>query len=131
MENQCASVTCRPHIILVGSHADILKEVNPKDKVKSIYSTLDTKCFTNMEYIGFVAMNCQLHESTGMSDLHRLLIKSCQKLRIKEPITFNAHCFLVYLIDKFNVIAVTIKTVSEAIKKSAVQRSIRVPSHKF
>ena len=116
LENQCASVTCRPHIILIGSHADALKEVNPKDKVKSIFSTLDTKCFTNMEYIGFVAMNCQFHESTGMSDLRRLLIKSCQKLRIKEPITFNAHCFLVHLIDKFiNVTAVTIKTVSETI----------------
>ena len=117
LENQCASVTCRPHIILVGSHADALKEVNPKDKVKSIISTLDTKCFTNMECIGSVAMNCQLHESTGMNDLRRLLIKSCQELRIKEPITFNAHCFLIYLIDKFiNVTAVTIKNVSETIK---------------
>ena len=116
LENQCASVTCKPHIILIGSHADTLKGVNPKDKIKTIIATLDAKCFTNMEYIGFVAMNCQLHESTGMSDLRRLLIKSCQELRIKEPITFNAHCFLVYLIDKFiNVTAVTIKTVSETI----------------
>ena len=125
LENQCASVTCRPHIILVGSHADALKEVNPKDKVKSIFSTLDTKCFTNMEYIGFVAMNCQLHESTGMSDLRRLVIKSCQELRIKEPITFNAHCFLVYLIDKFiNVTPVTIKTVSETINNQQSKEGI-------
>ena len=32
LENQCASVSCKPHIILVGSHADILKGVNPKDR---------------------------------------------------------------------------------------------------
>ena len=125
LENQCASVTCRPHIILVGSYADALKEVNPKDKVKIIISTLDAKCFTNMKYIGSVAMNCQLHESTGMSDLRRLLIKSCQKLRIKEPITFNAHCFLVYLIDKFmNVTAVTIKTVSETINNQQSKEGV-------
>ena len=69
-----------------------------------------------MEYTGFVAMNCQFHELTGMSDLRRLLIKSCQKLRIHEPITFNAHCFLIYLIDKFiDLTAVTIKTVSKTI----------------
>ena len=69
-----------------------------------------------MEYVGFVAMNCQFHALTGMSDLCHLLIKSCQELRIHEPITFNAHCFLVYLIDKFiNLTAVTIKTVSETI----------------
>ena len=69
-----------------------------------------------MEYIGFVAMNCRFHESTGMSDLRRLLITSCQALRIREPITFNAHCFLVYLLDKFrNITAVTINNVSELI----------------
>ena len=84
--------------------------------MKSIISTLDTKCFTNMECIGFVAMNCQFHESTGMSDLRRLLIKSCQALRIREPITFNAHCFLIHLIENFiNHKAVTIKTVSATI----------------
>ena len=125
LENQCASVTCRPHIILIGSHADALKGVNPDDKVKSIISTLVTKSFTNMEYIGFVAMNCQFHESIGMNDLRRLLIKSCQQLRIIEPITFNAHCFLVYLIDKFiNVTAVTIKTFSETINNQQSKEGV-------
>jgi ankyrin repeat protein/signal recognition particle receptor subunit beta len=125
LENQCASVTCRPHIILVGSHADALKGANPKDKVKTIMSTLDTKCFTNMEYIGFVAMNCQFHESTGMSELRHLLIKSCQELRMHEPITFNAHCFLIYLLDKFiNLTAVTIRTVSETIKNEPPKEGV-------
>ena len=125
LENQCASVTCRPHIILVGSHADALKEVNPKDKVNSIISTLDTKCFTNMVYIGFVAMNCKFHESTGMSDLRHLLIKSCQELRVYEPITFNAHCFLVYLIEKFiSFTAVTIRTVSESIRNQQSKEGV-------
>ena len=36
LENQCASVSCKPHIILVGSHADTLRGVNPKDKVKKL-----------------------------------------------------------------------------------------------
>ena len=125
LENQCASVTCRPHIILVGSHADALKGINPKDKVKSITSTINMKCFTNMEYIGFVTMNCQFHESTGMSDLRHLLIKSCQELRISEPITFNAHCFLVYLIEKFiSFTAVTIRTVSESIRNQQSKEGV-------
>jgi ankyrin repeat protein len=125
LENQCASVTCRPHIILVGSHADALKGVNPKDKVKTVSNMLDEKCFINIEYIGFVAMNCQFHESTGMSDLRRLLIKSCQELRIKEPITFNAHCFLVYLIDKFiNLTAVMIKTASATIENQQSKEGV-------
>ena len=113
LENQCASVSCKPHIILVGSHADALKGVNPKDKIKMI---TDSLYFINMEYVGFVAMNCQYHKSASMNDLRRLLTKSCEQLRIQEPITFNAHCFLVYLIHTFlELPAVTIKSISEKI----------------
>jgi ankyrin repeat protein len=114
LENHCASVSCKPHVILVGSHADTLKGVSPKDKISG---SLDTNYFTNMEYVDFVAMNCQYHESAGMKDLRHLLIKSCEQLRIQEPITFNAHCFLVYLIDTFiDLPAITIKTISDKIK---------------
>ena len=114
LENQCASVNCKPHIILVGSHADSLQSsgINAKNKIKAIIDSLDTTSFSNMELVGFVAMDCRYHESSGMSDLRRLLIKSCNELRINEPITFNAHCFLVYLIDTFkNSSAVTINTI--------------------
>ena len=125
LENQCASVSCKPHIILVGSHADTLKGVNSKDKVKTITDSLDTKYFTNMEYIGFVAMNCKYHESAGMNDLRHLLIESCEKLRIQEPITFNAHCFLVFLIDTFvDLPAVTIKVVSDSIKNHQTREGV-------
>ena len=125
LENQCASVSCQPHVILVGSHADTLRGINPKDKVKFIVDSLGTECFTNMEYIGFVAMDCQYHVSAGMSDLRQLLIKSCDKLRIQELITFNAHCFLVYLIDTFiNLPAVTIKTISEEIENQQMEEGI-------
>ena len=117
LENQCASASCQPHIILVGSHADALKGINPKDKVKLIVDSLNTECFTNMEYVGFIAMDCQYHESAGMNDLRHLLINSCESLRIQEPITFNAHCFLVFLIDTFmDQAAVTIKRIAESIE---------------
>ena len=125
LENQCASVSCRPHIILVGSHADALNRINPKDKVKIIVESLDTECFTNMECIGFVPMNCQYHESTGMNDLRHLLIKSCEKLRIQEPITFNAHCFLVFLIDTFvDQAAVAIEVISETIENQQSKEGV-------
>ena len=119
LENQCASVNCKPHVILVGSHADSLKSsgINAKDKIKAIVDSLDTKCFMNMKLVGFVAMDCQYHQSSGMSNLRSLLIKSCNELRIHEPITFNAHCFLVYLIDTFkNSSAVMINTIYKDIK---------------
>ena len=61
---------CKPHIILVGSHADYLKSsgINAKDKLKAIVSSLETKCFVNMKLVGFVAMDCQYHEPSGMHE---------------------------------------------------------------
>ena len=124
LENQCASVSCKPHVILVGSHVDVLKGVNPKNKVKMIVDFLKPKYFINMELLGFVAMNCRYHESAGMSDLRHLLTKSCNELRTNEPITFNAHCFLVYLIDTFtNLSAVTINTVYNNIENQQMSQT--------
>ena len=117
LENQCASVNCKPHIIIVGSHADSLRSngINAKNKLKAIVEFLkysDANSFINMELVGFVAMDCQFHVSSEMSDLRHLLIKSCNELRTQEPITFNAHCFLVYLLDTFkSSTAVTINTI--------------------
>ena len=120
LENQCTLVSCKPHLIIVGSHADTLKSkgVSPQEKVNTLVSLLGSNYFINLEFIGFISMDCQLHESAGMNDLRPLLVRSCSQLRIQEPITFNAHCFLVYLLETFKETpAVTISTIHEQIEK--------------
>ena len=121
LENQCTLVSCKPHLIIVGSHADTLKSEgeSPQEKVNALVSLLDPNYFINLNFMGFIPMDCQLHESTGMDDLRPLLVKSCSELRIQEPIAFNAHCFLVYLLETFKDIpAVTLGTVLQEIEKS-------------
>ena len=120
LENQCTLVSCKPHLIIVGSHADSLKSkgVSPQEKVNTLVSLLRPNYFINLEFIGFIPMDCHLHESTGMNDLRPLLVRSCSQLRIQEPITFNAHCFLVYLLETFKETpAVTIGTIHEQIEQ--------------
>ena len=120
MENQCTLVSCKPHLIIVGSHADTLKSKggSPQEKVNTLVSLLRPNYFINLEFIGFIPMDCQRHESTGMNDLRPLLVRSCSQLRIQEPITFNAHCFLVYLLETFkDTPAVTISAIHEQIEK--------------
>ena len=112
--NQCTLVTSKPHIIIVGSHADVLKAEgqDPNQKGHTIHSFCAVSLHFNLEYIGFVAMDCQYFESTGMSELRHYLKKSCEALRIPENISFNAHCFQVYLQNKHpDTAAVQIKHV--------------------
>ena len=68
LENQCTLVSCKPHLIIVGSHADTLKSkgVSPQEKVNTLVSLIGSNYFINLEFIGFIPMDCQLHESTGI-----------------------------------------------------------------
>ena len=103
LENQCTSVSSKPHFLVIGSHVDVLKSKgeNPKHKASFITSLLTTPQFASLEFTGFIAMDCQYADSAGMRQLHQALKTSCDSLRSQENINFNAHCFLVYLLDKF------------------------------
>ena len=120
LENQCTSVSSKPHFLVIGSHVDVLKSrgEDPKHKASFITSLLINPQFASLEFTGFVAMDCQYADSAGMRQLHQALKTSCDSLRSQENINFNAHCFLVYLLDKFReATALTLATIQAQIKE--------------
>ena len=119
LENQCTSVSNKPHFIIIGSHADILKSNGEDPKHKGNMLMAETiPQFASLEFAGFVAMDCQYADSVGMRELHQILKTSCESLRSQENIKFNAHCFLVYLLDKFGEsAALTLATIQARIKE--------------
>ena len=123
LENQSSLRTKKqPHVIIVGSHADILKSngENLKEREKVVESFFH---FESVNIVGFVAMDCQYSESSSMTRLRQYLTDSCKSLRITENIKFNAHCFLVYLIDTYKEVkAVTLDQILQRIghEKQAV-----------
>ena len=102
LENQCTSADSKPHVVIVGSHIDVLEArgEDPRDKT-TIVESLRSNHFKNLEYAGFVAINCQFPESAGMTDLRLCLKSSCDQLRRQETINFSAHCLQTFLINKF------------------------------
>ena len=99
LDNQCGSVSSKPHVIIIGSHADKLKEKgeDPSRKAACIESLNSSK----LHIAGFVSMDCQYAQSSGMNELHKLLSTSCSLLRVEEDLFFSAHCFHIYLLDRF------------------------------
>ena len=102
LENQCTTADSKPHVIIVGSHADVLvaRGEDPRGKAH-IVESLRSNHFTSLEYAGFVPMNCQYAASTGMNDLRVSLKNSCDQLRRQETINFSAHCLQTFLVNKF------------------------------
>ena len=131
LENQCTAANSKPHVIIVGSHADVLvaRGEDPISKTH-IVESLRSNHFTNLEYAGFVAMNCQYAASTGMSDLRVSLKNSCDQLRRQETINFSAHCLQTFLINKFqDQTALRISEVRDILLE--VQRSISSNLQRF
>ena len=131
LENQCTSVSSKPHFVVIGSHADVLKSrgEDPKHKGSFITSLLTTPHFPSLEVTGFVAMDCQYADSAGIRQLHHILKASCKILRSQESIDFNAHCFLVCVVDNFReATALTLGTIQAQIKTLADDIKSFVPS---
>ena len=59
VQNQCTNLTGKAHVIVVGSHADKVKESgeNPQDK-ESMFAPIIKK-FSRLEFIAFTPMDCR------------------------------------------------------------------------
>jgi ankyrin repeat protein len=119
VENQCSVISCTSHVFVIGSHADIVvsRGEDPQQKANEM-STSIKKIFQSsiVKYDGIYPMDCQYPESPGMSTLRYHLTEICKAVRIPERIPFNAHCFQVFLLDKFRVfVAVIVQDIQEKI----------------
>lgn len=121
IENQCTcdSNAGKPHVIIIGSHADVVQARGEDPKLKKHVVNGIVKevlASSSMEYVGFVAMNCCYGTSQGMRELRSFMKESCCSVR-SQTIGFRVHCFLVYLHDKFrDCIAVRLKLICKQLK---------------
>ena len=102
IDNQCP-IDPKPHIIIVGSHADEIESKGENAIAKSsILDSLEHRdAFRHFEFRGFIEINCCYSQSTSISELRKRLAKSCEAVRLKSKLSFNTHCFSIYLLDKF------------------------------
>ena len=102
IDNRCSSLHNKPHIIIIGSHADDVQSKEEKSRKSNIVASLQSAMeYPGLHFSRYITMNCCYGESYSMSDLRRLMEQSCKFLRSKVVSTFRSHCFFVYLIDKF------------------------------
>ena len=119
IDNQCP-IDPKPHIIVVGSHADEIKSNNLIAKVNIVDSLERRDAFTNFEFKGYIAINCCYFQSNSISQLRQKLTKSCEALRLKSKLSFSTHCFSIYLLDKFREFeAVKVKEVLIKVREVA------------
>ena len=98
------------HTIIVGSNIDKCR----KDEMRKIGSFLQKRVsnMPSMDYHDFIALDCRSHSSSDFTKLRRCLAKLCVIARNPKSLAFNAHCFQVYIMDKFKgKVAVSIREI--------------------
>ena len=101
VQNQCTKLRDKAHVIVVGSHADILREKNRDPWSKERIFAPILKKFPNFEFIAFIPMDCRYPDTDQMKQAKKLIQNSAAILRSPETISLNAHTFYIYLLDSF------------------------------
>ena len=102
LQNQVSSdrdESCKPHLLLIGSHADRLAS---KSELKRKEELITTSCssVSKLHVAGFLAVDCRHSESPSLAKLRRQIFEIQQSKQKDLVLTFHLHCFHIYLIQK-------------------------------
>ena len=103
IENQYASDDLKPHIIIVGSHADQVNAEDLRSKRALMKSLEDGGSFEKFQKAGdlFFTLDCRYAESSSLTKLRSTFSDVCKSLQRSQKTSFRNHWYLVYLLDKF------------------------------
>ena len=101
LENQGIPEDPKPHVVIVGSHADQVNSKDVQNKDSVVTCIVRSSAFSSFHFAGFVPMDCRYAESPSMTKLRQRLAESCSVMRIKAEISVNCHCLYIWLLDQF------------------------------
>ena len=121
--NQCGNMEGKAPLIVVGSHADLVKESIEVDRKNQIISQAVQK-YASFDFVTVIPMDCRYSNSDGMKLLRRSVGTTCNSLRSKLSVSLNSHMFLIYLIEKHSSeVALTLEKVQTELETSIQQQS--------
>ena len=113
LANQCTSVTTKPHVIIVGSHSDVVRSRGEDPTVKVNMEFLQAAHVSSGFHISkFIQMDCRQSNSRDISKLADAMKESCVELRKQLDKAHHLHHLFTFLLDRFRgVSAVSFKDV--------------------
>ena len=114
---QCTSTRDKPHLIVIGSHVDIIKKqgIDPNSwKLRQVTG--------NVKLVGEISMDCRESRSSAINELQKRLKSSSCQLRRDTVVGFTCHCFYIFLLDRFDSEpAITVQQIVDAIDEAATE----------
>ena len=95
IENACSSAQGSSHVIIVGSHADLVKSSPELKEKSSLVASIAESRVKQLTYGGFVSMDCRLSKSKEARHFRSLLSTSQQAILSSQP-SISLYCHVLY-----------------------------------
>ena len=95
IENACSSAQGSSHVIIVGSHADMVKSSRELKEKSSLVASIAESRANHLTYGGFVSMDCRLSKSKEAHHFRSLLSTSQQAILSSQP-SISLYCHVLY-----------------------------------
>ena len=97
IENACSSAQGSSHVIIVGSHADLVKSSQELKEKSSLVESIAENRVKQLTYGGIVSMDCRMSKTTKACRFHLLstLSTSQQAILSSQP-SMSLYCHVLY-----------------------------------
>ena len=125
LANQCTSVTTKPHVIIVGSHKDVVRSRGEDPRAKVNMEFLQASHVSSGFHISkFIPMDCRQSNSRGVAKLADAMKESCDDLRKQFAVVHHLHQLFTFLLEKFSGVSAVrfdqvLKTIRASLKTNA------------
>ena len=117
IQNVCSRMSKKSQVIVVGSHADDKEAKNSKVLVQHLDLSRILKHIGQLEYKGFVAMDCRKQNGTEFDQFITYLSESNKAIVDGfNSISFFCHVLYAFLTTKLKKVAVTLEDLSQMIQ---------------
>ena len=95
IENACSSAQGSSHVIIVGSHADLVKSQQELKEKNSLVESIAESSAKQLTYGGFVSMDCRESKTKEARHFRSLLSTSQQAILSSQP-SMSLYCHVLY-----------------------------------
>jgi len=120
INNHALQSSALPHVILVGSHVDIVRSTGRSvTKLMTQLSAVLKQLPASFHYVGEVALDCRDPASGKLQRFCSLVNQSCTVLRQKADVDLHCHVLYAFLLDKYQgKVSCTVSDVATSVKEN-------------
>ena len=116
IENACSSAQESSHVIIVGSHADLVKSPKELKEKSSLIKSIAESRMKQLMYGGFVSMDCRESKSKEARHFCSLLSTSQQAiLSSRASVSWHCHSLYAFLSTKLGKTSCTLQELTSAL----------------